>query len=840
MKQRSPTVEEPSVGTSRWGDSPWIAFAIRTLVFVVPVLLSLFVTWALAKTWAAPATIPAAMARFLVLAGVAVVVGAAADKSARRFLPLAALFRLSLVFPDQAPSRFAVALRSGNTRRVEQRLAEVESGGFEGDEAEAALLVVELAAALSQHDRLTRGHSERVRAYTALIAEEMGMGAEDSNKLQWAGLIHDVGKLRIPASILTKPGRLTAEEFEIIKTHPAEGLKIAEPLRGFLGPWIGAVGEHHERFDGGGYPNGLSGTDISLAGRIVAVADAYDVITAARSYKKPLSPAFARRELAENAGSQFDPVVVRAFLGISLGRLRRAMWPLSWAVQVPFVGTAVTTPIAQTIAATVVAVATATGVTATTGGFDAFTVPEAIAMVDTEDSAAGKPSLEGVVEPGSNIDPATSGPAVIDLPGATTAPAQVPVPSSQQSESDAIVASDEEPATTTPGEVAPSTSATNPTSRTVPTSPPAAIPTTPTTAVTTTTTTETDCQRAQAGDGALSGANLSSCDLTGVVLTGGVFDNADLSNAVLTDTKLLGGSFVGATFDDAVLTSVEIRDADLRNSSWRETEILFSGLANVDLRDSDLRGVTIEDVGITGNLSAAVLDDAKIARVGFDGSTMSRTSLRSASISQTSFTNGVLGQIDLRGSMLDEVTFEGAQMVGARLDNVNMTGAIFVSANLTGAEFTAATIVDTNFYAATISNASFADASLTNINMVDVVGTGTNFAGALLDGGSMVSAQMHTANFDGAELIGWDFNGALLTNTRFDGASFLTSSLQSANASGAAFTSADFGDAGLWFFNAALASADFTGALGRPNQPETGNYSVTTCPNGTTQSVSCW
>ena len=789
-------------------------------------LLSLFVTWSLARGWEAPTTIGPAMLRFAMLAVVAVVVGAAADKLAKRFLPLAALFRLSLVFPDQAPSRFAVALRSGNTRRIQQRLAEVESGGFRGDEADAALLVVELAAALSKHDRLTRGHSERVRAYTALMADEMGLSAEDSNKLQWAGLIHDVGKLRIPKSILTKPGGLTDDEFEIIKTHPAEGLKIAAPLEGFLGPWMGAVGEHHERFDGRGYPQGLAGTDISLAGRIVAVADAYDVITAARSYKKPLAPAFARRELADNAGTQFDPVVVRAFLSISLGRLRRAMWPLSWAVQVPFLGTAITTPVAQTIAATVITIATATGVTAATGGFDAFGAPEALAMVDVE------------------------GPIVTDETGQIAENAAAKLPDNDSTTPAPMDTPDAEQATVEDGSA--TDDATEDVSEgfdvvetTVPVVDPRPTTTSTTLAPTTTTTTTTtvpltDCQRAQTGDAAMAGADLRQCDMSDVVISGGVFDGANLTDAILTDTKLLGGSFVGADFDGVKLTGAEINDADLRNTSWSGATMRLSGLANVNLSAANLSGITIEDTGISGNLSEAVFDGSSITRTGFDGTTMTNASMRGASIGQSSFTDGSLSGIDLRNSTMHEVSFENASMENAQLSNTTMSSIVFVLTNLAAANLDAANLADSNLYGATLTNASFADARLSNMNMVDVDGRRADFTRARLDGGAMVTAQLGNAVFSNAEITGWDFNGATLTNTAFDSATFATSSLQSANATASDFRSADFGVEGLWFFNATLDSVDFSAAVGLPSEPATGNYNNTVCPNGAVQSSTCW
>ncbi len=120
-----------------------------------------------------------------------------------------------------------------------------------------------------------------------------------------------------------------------MKEHPSEGARIAAPLLEWLGPWGVAIVEHHERFDGKGYPAGLGGSSISLAGRIVAVADSYDTMTAARSYKKPMAVWSARRELADCAGGQFDPEIVRAFLSISLPRLLWKTGPISFLVQLP-------------------------------------------------------------------------------------------------------------------------------------------------------------------------------------------------------------------------------------------------------------------------------------------------------------------------------------------------------------------------------------------------------------------------------------------------------------------------------------------------------------------------
>ena len=185
------------------------------------------------------------------------------------------------------------------------------------------------------------------------------------DRLQWAGLLHDIGKLLIPDAILNKPGALTAKEYEEVCRHPEYGRGMVAPLVPWLGESARAVWEHHERWDGGGYPSGLAGLDIALSARIVAVADTFDVMTSARSYKAPVSAAEARAELARCAGGQFDPAVVRAFLNISIGRLRLVTGPISWLAQVPLFPTSVLTGAvggnaAATLAATVAVVGAAT------------------------------------------------------------------------------------------------------------------------------------------------------------------------------------------------------------------------------------------------------------------------------------------------------------------------------------------------------------------------------------------------------------------------------------------------------------------------------------------------
>ena len=257
------------------------------------------------------------------------------DRAARRLLPLAALLELSLIFPDRAPSRLGVALRSGSTGKLKAREVEALRRG-ELEPAEAAHTILALAASLNIHDRDTRGHSERVRAYADLIGAELGLDPADRDRLRWAALLHDLGKLTVPAQTLHAAGELSPDDWETLRRHPIEGARLAEPLREWLGPWGLAIEQHHERYDGTGYPFGLAGDELSLGARIVAVADSYDAMTSVRSYNVPRSAAAARQELAGQAGTHFDPAVVRAFLSISLGQLRWVMGPLAFLAAVPF------------------------------------------------------------------------------------------------------------------------------------------------------------------------------------------------------------------------------------------------------------------------------------------------------------------------------------------------------------------------------------------------------------------------------------------------------------------------------------------------------------------------
>jgi hypothetical protein len=356
-----------------WRARPALAAGLRLFILLVPIGASLAVTGVLRRVVPAPHG-PWWFGWALSVLVCALVVAVVVERAGRRLLPLVTLLKLSMLFPDQAPTRFSIARTAGSVRKLESRLAETQDDTAAREESRTAATILSLSVALQSHDRRTRGHAERVRVFTDLLGEELQLSEHDRYRLRWAALMHDIGKLTISPKILNKPGALDEHEWRLMKGHPTEGERIAEPILAWLGPWGDAIVEHHERFDGGGYPNGLAGGSISLGGRIVSVSDAYDTMTAARSYKKPMAVWSARRELADCAGGQFDPEIVRAFLSISLPKLLWRTGPLSLLVQLPFlarlqeVGLASVTAMTQGVAAaTVVAGVTAMVVAGSTG-----------------------------------------------------------------------------------------------------------------------------------------------------------------------------------------------------------------------------------------------------------------------------------------------------------------------------------------------------------------------------------------------------------------------------------------------------------------------------------------
>jgi hypothetical protein len=339
---------------ARWATRPWLALAVRAIVFAVPLGASLATVELLRRTL--PSTLPR-WATLVTVAVAALLVATGAERLGRRLLPLSSLLGMTMLFPDRAPSRLKVLRDSVSSRQLEARLADRDAGA-----AEAAATTLSLITALGGHDRRTRGHSERVRVFADLLGDELGLADAQRDRLRWSALLHDIGKLEIAGTVLNKPGKLDADEWDLIRAHPLDGARLAAPLLGWLGEWAGGIPEHHERYDGTGYPLGLAGTDISRAGRMVAVIDAFETMTAARSYKQPMNTRAARAELARCAGTHFDPQMVRAFLSISLPRLLWAMGPLALLVHLPFLrsletaGSQVGSAVATGAGATVLAV----------------------------------------------------------------------------------------------------------------------------------------------------------------------------------------------------------------------------------------------------------------------------------------------------------------------------------------------------------------------------------------------------------------------------------------------------------------------------------------------------
>ncbi|MBQ7582263.1 MAG: HD domain-containing protein, partial [Lachnospiraceae bacterium] len=176
-------------------------------------------------------------------------------------------------------------------------------------------IIRSLAATVDAKDRYTSGHSQRVADYAVRIAKKLGKSEETRQIIYYAGLLHDVGKISVPLDVINKPGKLTEEEFDKIRIHPVSGYHILRGIHKDVRIGYGAK-YHHERYDGKGYPNGLSGENIPEVARIIAVADAYDAMASDRSYRKLLPQKKIREEIEKGKGTQFDPVIADAMLSI--------------------------------------------------------------------------------------------------------------------------------------------------------------------------------------------------------------------------------------------------------------------------------------------------------------------------------------------------------------------------------------------------------------------------------------------------------------------------------------------------------------------------------------------
>jgi putative nucleotidyltransferase with HDIG domain len=181
-----------------------------------------------------------------------------------------------------------------------------------------------LVSALDLREHSTRLHSQRVREYTAMIADRLGVDERAKREITFGALLHDVGKIAVPDRILLKTAELTPDEWEEMRKHPEAGYRIVKRI-GFLKDAAETVYAHHERFDGSGYPNGLKGDAIPLGARIFTVADVFDALTSERPYRSPLPMEDAVKEIVAKSGSHFDPKVVKAFTEIPVQELQVAV-----------------------------------------------------------------------------------------------------------------------------------------------------------------------------------------------------------------------------------------------------------------------------------------------------------------------------------------------------------------------------------------------------------------------------------------------------------------------------------------------------------------------------------
>ena len=172
-----------------------------------------------------------------------------------------------------------------------------------------------ISNALDTKDSYTNGHSLRVTLYSMILAREIGLDEDYMENIEIAGLLHDIGKIAMPKSILCKNGKLTDEEFLVMKSHPVRGERIVINIKKLqmISEWVKA---HHEKWDGTGYPDGLRGEGIPLAGRIIALADTYDAMTSTRPYRTALSHEIAISEIKRCAGTQFDPQLAELFVAV--------------------------------------------------------------------------------------------------------------------------------------------------------------------------------------------------------------------------------------------------------------------------------------------------------------------------------------------------------------------------------------------------------------------------------------------------------------------------------------------------------------------------------------------
>ncbi|MBB6016828.1 HD-GYP domain-containing protein [Deinococcus radiopugnans] len=193
--------------------------------------------------------------------------------------------------------------------RLVKRLAAIERAS---EVCEVQLRV--MGVALEVRDGETKGHTDRVAALAMRMAGALCWSPSQTRALRWGAYLHDIGKIAMPDTVLLKPGRLTADEWTVMRSHVAEGIRMVAALGELPDVTLDVVRDHHERWDGGGYPAGKAGREISLAGRLFALCDVYDALISERPYKAAWSPEAALDEITAQAGRHFDAVLAGVFV----------------------------------------------------------------------------------------------------------------------------------------------------------------------------------------------------------------------------------------------------------------------------------------------------------------------------------------------------------------------------------------------------------------------------------------------------------------------------------------------------------------------------------------------
>ncbi len=306
MSKAADTTKEPTDNGRRNA-----ARAIHVIVFLIPAIVGFLIAYSVLALMAPYETMAEWILWFFIAFVVSLATSLFIGDGVRNVIRRTPLYKKANKFDTEVEVLFGSSLREGSPKNVKRNAVKL------GHDAEFIDEILFLLDQLGRHERLSRGHTERVRAYASLIGKQIGLPTRDLELLNWTALLHDIGKLDVPSWLLSSPDKPTDEEWEVLKRHPEAAKHRLRRLEGTIGTTVyhGAL-YHHERWDGNGYPQGVAGEEIPVFGRITAIADAFDVMTHARSYKKPLPIAAARKELEKGAGGQFDPELVAAFLQI--------------------------------------------------------------------------------------------------------------------------------------------------------------------------------------------------------------------------------------------------------------------------------------------------------------------------------------------------------------------------------------------------------------------------------------------------------------------------------------------------------------------------------------------